>query len=250
MKLKHGSIIIITILFALLAIVVGIIIPFFSQPNGTDVNLIGNELKETANELVKENTNEPVVKVSDDSEAESSNKALDAEKSKISAADDKPEGTIKLEPVGNTEPANTAEVPEDDAQNSGGQEEKPELTEKPTDNNIGKDAVETNKVAEDEKANDEKDKKTEGSSQMKMYSQEWIESKIGENKHLIKDQDLQDFMSIIGKLDVEYIRSLMKESNSEKMYENINNYLESKLSTEEMERAKELFTIYSKIIFQ
>jgi hypothetical protein len=251
LKIKHGGIIIITILFTLLAIVAGITIPFFFQPNGTDGYSIRKELKETAKELESGNANEPVVKMSDVSESESPNKALDAEEqSKISATADKPGDAIKLESASITEPANTAKIPKVDAQSFGGQEEKPERVDKPMDNNTGKDAVEINKTAEDEKADDEKDKKTKGASQMEMYSQEWIELKIRENGHLIKDQDLQDFRSIIGKLDVEHMRSLMKESNSEKMYENINNYLKSKLSMEEIERAKELFALYSKIVFQ
>lgn len=80
--------------------------------------------------------------------------------------------------------------------------------------------------------------------------EEWIEAKLEQYSDQIDEADVEDFRSIIGKLDMDHAVALLDNPDGAQGEEQLKTYLRSTLTTEEYGRAKELFFQYNYILFE
>lgn len=76
----------------------------------------------------------------------------------------------------------------------------------------------------------------------------WMEEKLRKYGDEIPEEDMRDFQSITGKLDMSYATSLLEDPGGEEGELRLKQYLRYKLSPHEYERAKELFFTYNYIL--
>lgn len=82
-----------------------------------------------------------------------------------------------------------------------------------------------------------------------LTNQSWVEAKIAENLDRIADEDLDDFRTIIGKLDMDHINAILEGRIDPDIEDSLRTYLRSRLNGAEYERAKELFVTYEHLLF-
>ena len=81
------------------------------------------------------------------------------------------------------------------------------------------------------------------------FNMAWVDQKIKEYEDQIDPADLEDFRTIIGKLDMGHVTEILEGGFTEENQNRLREYLLSRLTPDEYERAKELFITYSYLLF-
>ena len=76
----------------------------------------------------------------------------------------------------------------------------------------------------------------------------WMDAKLEQYREQIDAEDLEDFESIIGKLDMDHAAALLDNPDAAEGEEQLKAYLHSMLTADEYNRAKELFFKYDYIL--
>ena len=92
--------------------------------------------------------------------------------------------------------------------------------------------------------------RTSGYNKRDSNQEEWIEAKLEQYRDQIDEADVEDFRSIIGKLDMDHAIALLDNPDGQAGEEALKAYLRKTLTAEEYERAKELFFQYNYILFE
>ena len=79
---------------------------------------------------------------------------------------------------------------------------------------------------------------------------DWMDEKLRKYGDDIPEEDMKDFRSITGKLDMAYATGLLEDPGGEEGELRLKQYLRSNLSSYEYERSKELFFLYNYILWE
>ncbi len=242
--------------FLMAAVVFGFLIPYYSHPKVADGYMeMKGEIKE---EIVKETTKE-----TKSEEVINNDKGEDKVKFSDNNSDNNKETDNNIQLVENEFLAEKVpkEVPE--------AKEKKEIIEQDkkkdlhnnkdveNDKNEKIESSEENEITNNGESQEFKTldgvvspvKEEENVKEEIIYSEDWVEQKINENRDAIDDADLNDFRTIIGKLDMDYISKLSENLGTEEGELEFKGYLHSRLTDTEYSRSKELFIKYRDILF-
>jgi hypothetical protein len=81
-------------------------------------------------------------------------------------------------------------------------------------------------------------------------TREWIREKLEKYGDSIAEEDKEDFVKIVGKLDTAYLTNIYEEGLDDEKYHELKDYLQKNLNSDEYERAKELFFLYNYVFIE